>query len=253
MADRRRRDSHRDIIQDFSLLLRGQDRLRVRRSKDKIAAAIKHILAEVGKADLERRRMVTLRKMIATGVLALSMFSVHATAFADDNAVCEREMARAAIIHQVPLAVLYAVGLTETGRSGFLKPYSLNIDGQAVIAPDLRGAIQRFQSAERAGAKFIDIGCMQINHQYHAMDFSSLEEMFDPAKNVEYSAAFLKELKAREGSWTMAVARYNAGPNNDVGQKKYICMVIGNMISSGMGGWTANARDFCARHDDPAR
>ena len=38
--------------------------------------------------------------------------------------------------------------------------------------------------------------------------------MFDSVRNVEYAANFLKALKAQEGSWTLAVARYNAGPGN---------------------------------------
>jgi soluble lytic murein transglycosylase-like protein len=69
--------------------------------------------------------------------------------------------------------------------------------------------------------------------------------MFDPARNVRYAANFLKELRQREGSWTLAVARYNAGPNNEPAQKKYVCAVIRNMVASGMGRWTPNARAFC--------
>jgi len=42
------------------------------------------------------------------------------------------------------------------------------------------------------------------------------------------------------------VARYNAGPGNDAAQKKYVCAVIANMVRSGLGGWTDNARKFCA-------
>ncbi len=60
---------------------------------------------------------------------------------------------------------------------------------------------------------------MQINHHYHGDKFADVEAMFDPAQNVDYAARFLKELRAREGSWTMAVARYNAGPNNTIGAK----------------------------------
>ena len=43
------------------------------------------------------------------------------SAGAGDNA-CEREMARAAERHAVPLGMLYAVGLTETGRGDSLQP-----------------------------------------------------------------------------------------------------------------------------------
>jgi soluble lytic murein transglycosylase-like protein len=188
-----------------------------------------------------------LRNLAPIGALAAFTFSGAIAAYGADTNACEREMSRAAIRHQIPLSVLYAVGLTETGRSGSLMPYSLNIDGISVTAANLQDGIRQFEIARSEGAKLIDIGCMQINHHYHAMDFASLEDMFDPAKNVEYAAGFLNLLKTREGSWTMAVARYNAGPDNDQGQKKYICAVITNMVASGLGGWTDNALKFCGR------
>jgi soluble lytic murein transglycosylase-like protein len=158
---------------------------------------------------------------------------------------CEREMARAARTHGVPLGVLYAVGLSETGRKGVLHPYALNIDGKTVLAADLRSAVAQFREAKHKGAKLVDLGCMQINHRYHGDKFADVEAMFDPARNVDYAARFLKELRAREGSWTMAVARYNAGPNNTTAQRRYICSVIGSLVVSGFGSWTSNARTYC--------
>ena len=113
-------------------------------------------------------------------------------------------MTRAAALHGVPLNVLYSVGLTETGRRGELSPYDMNVDGQAVHSASLAEAMARFAQAKRRGAKFIDIGCMQINHHFHGADFRSLSEMFDPARNVEYAANFLKALQARRkarGRW----------------------------------------------------
>ncbi len=76
---------------------------------------------------------------------------------------------------------------------------------------------------------------MQINHHFHWSQFRSLEAMFDPHENVDYAARFLKELRAREGSWTLAAARYHAGPANDPAQKQYVCQVITNMVASGFG------------------
>jgi len=154
-------------------------------------------------------------------------------------------MTRAAKKYDVPLAVLYAVGLTETGRKGSLHPYALNIEGPSVFAETLPEAIQRFELARKNGAKLIDIGCMQINHFYHASHFRSINEMFDPSQNVDYAARFLKELKSREGSWTLAAARYHAGPNNNPAQKQYVCAVITNMVATGFGQWTQNAKSFC--------
>jgi soluble lytic murein transglycosylase-like protein len=159
--------------------------------------------------------------------------------------VCEREMTRAAAKYDVPLGVLYAVGLTETGRRGSLSPFALNIEGPSYFPADLAEAMQRFNEAQREGVKLIDIGCMQINHLYHASHFRSVAEMFDPHQNVDYAARYLKELKTQEGSWTLAAARYHAGPNNDPAQKQYVCAVIANMVASGFGQWTANARSFC--------
>ena len=76
-----------------------------------------------------------------------------------------------------------------------------------------------------AVAKLIDIGCMQINQHWHSFDFASLSEMFDPARNVKSAARFLKILRSEEGSWTLPVARYNAGPNNPAAERAYVCAV----------------------------
>jgi soluble lytic murein transglycosylase-like protein len=69
--------------------------------------------------------------------------------------------------------------------------------------------------------------------------------MFDPARNVAYAAQFLRALRAREKSWTLAVARYHAGPNNNPAQKQYVCAVITNMVATGYGRWTTDAAQFC--------
>ena len=171
-------------------------------------------------------------------------FDAYAARPAALNA-CEREMARAAERHGVPLGMLYAVGLAETGRGDSLQPYALNIEGRPSYDTDMQAARRQVEAARLAGARLIDIGCMQINHHYHGTRFESVAAMFDPARNVEYAAVFLKQLRQREGSWTLAVARYHAGPHNDPAQKRYVCSVIANMVATGFGSWTANARLFC--------
>ena len=158
---------------------------------------------------------------------------------------CEREVAAAAARYDIPLAVFYAVGLNESGAGGRLQPFAMNIDGRSSVDGSLAEAVARFARARRAGARMIDIGCMQINQHYHGARFPSLAAMFDPARNVDYAARFLRELKERERSWTMAVARYNAGPNNDPAQKTYVCAVMTRMVASGFGAWTESARKFC--------
>ena len=176
--------------------------------------------------------------------LAIWLCSASLAGGATDES-CEQEMARAARVNGIPLNILYSVGLTETGQNGTLNPYDMNVDGRAVHSASLSEALVRFAFESAHGAKLIDVGCMQINHHWHAARFNSLSEMFDPVHNVGYAANYLKELKAQEGSWTLAVARYNAGPDNPRAQKTYVCSVIGNMVASGLGEWTANAREFC--------
>jgi hypothetical protein len=180
-----------------------------------------------------------------TVVAAAFISSIAASAFADTPRTCEREMIRAARVHGVPIGVLYAVGLTESGGGSAMRPFILNIEGRTQDAASVHEAVQHFAAARRSGAKLIDLGCMQINHHFHGRNFVSVEAMLDPARNVDYAARFLKELRAREGSWTMAAARYNAGPDNNPAQKRYVCRVIANMVRSGFGTWTDAAWKFC--------
>ena len=121
----------------------------------------------------------------------------------------------------------------------------MNIEGKAVFPATRSEALATFRKARGEGKRLIDVGCMQINHRYHADAFGSVEEMFDPHRNVDYAARFLTRLKSRHDTWSMAVARYHAGPNNDPAQKRYVCRVIANMVATGFGEWTANARSFC--------
>ncbi|WP_204333990.1 hypothetical protein, partial [Klebsiella pneumoniae] len=89
-----------------------------------------------------------------------SLLTAHA-ARADN--LCEREMHRASSKYDVPIGILYAVGLTETGRKDSLQPYAMNIEGKAVFMPSAAAAVLKFNEAHGQGAKLIDLGCMQIN------------------------------------------------------------------------------------------
>lgn len=156
-------------------------------------------------------------------------------------------MIRASRANAVPLPVLYAVALTETGQRGALHAYAMNIHGRSAFNATLEEAMSTFNHARRQGESLIDIGCMQINYRYHGRQFGSVEEMFDPARNVDYAARFLKALNKTEGSWTASVARYHAGPGNAPAQKTYVCAVIRNMVASGFGAWTSEAMAFCGK------
>ncbi|MHA7772940.1 transglycosylase SLT domain-containing protein [Roseibium sp. M-1] len=189
-----------------------------------------------------------MKTVLASAFLTASIFSAGLAslpAAAETQNVCEREMIAAAQKYKVPLGVLYAVGLTETGRRNSLYPYALNIEGKSVFPPSRQAAKDDVIDAQQHGKKLIDIGCMQINAYYHGEKFRSVEHMLEPRANVQYAAQFLKDLRQSQGSWTMAVARYHAGPNNDPAQKRYVCTVIRNMVATGFGSWTDKSKQFC--------
>ncbi|MFZ1110040.1 MAG: lytic transglycosylase domain-containing protein [Rhodomicrobium sp.] len=182
--------------------------------------------------------------LLPIAAAVLFIFSAVLPAAAEID-LCEREMAWAANKYAIPLGILYAVGLTETGVGGHLHAYALNLEGDTVYSLSKEQAILRFHAAQAAGRRLIDVGCMQLNYHFHGQSFSSVGEMLDPHKNVDYAARFLKELKAREGGWTLAVARYNAGKNNDPAQKRYVCKVLARLAESGFGAWTPRSSAFC--------
>jgi soluble lytic murein transglycosylase-like protein len=183
-----------------------------------------------------------IARLPTLAAVALISFTSEAGASLRD---CESAISAAAAKFGIPEGILYSVGLTETGRKGSLQPYAMNVEGKAYYFERLEEALQAFQRARDGGAVLIDVGCMQINQHFHGEHFSSVEAMFDPRRNVEYAARFLSDLHSRHETWTMAVARYHAGPNNDPAQKRYVCRVIANLVATGYGSWTPNARQFC--------
>jgi soluble lytic murein transglycosylase-like protein len=188
----------------------------------------------------------TLMQALALFALTASIFNTLPLMAAHaSSGACEAEILAAARVHGVPPGILHSVGLTETGRKGSLHPYALNIHGRTVFASSRQQAIEEFERARAEGKSLIDLGCMQINHRYHGAEFPSVQAMLDPRANVDYAARFLARLHARHETWTMAVARYHAGPDNDPAQKRYVCRVIANLVATGHGAWTSQARAFC--------
>ena len=70
-------------------------------------------------------------------------------------------------------------------------------------------AIAHVERLKAEGRRNIDVGCMQINLMHHPEAFGSLEEAFEPIRNVAYGARFLGALERETESWTRAVERYH--------------------------------------------
>ena len=101
----------------------------------------------------------TWRRILVAALFICSAGAAEA-AVTDTARPCEREMARASQQHGIPLGILYAVGLTETGRRGALYPYALGAEGQTVFAKDMDDAMANFEAMRAKGIKLIDLGCM---------------------------------------------------------------------------------------------
>ncbi len=190
--------------------------------------------------------------MLASSLLALAALTGFTSEKAaalppSDGKICERYLPAIAKSEDVPIGVLYAVGLTETGVKGSLHPYALNVEGDTIITHSAAEAMNEFHKAKRQGKILIDLGCMQVNFHYHGSNFNSPEEMLEPEKNIVYAARYLKSLHEAKGSWTQAVALYHASPRKPAEQHRYLCTVVRNLIASGFGGWTPESRSYC-RH-----
>ncbi|MFZ1470059.1 MAG: lytic transglycosylase domain-containing protein [Paracoccaceae bacterium] len=115
----------------------------------------------------------------------------------------------------VPLKVLIALTLTETGRKldGHLQPWpwALNEAGDSHWLPDRQTALVYLTDAVATGTTNIDVGCFQLNYRWHGAAFSSLEQMFDPLANALYAASLVRRLAGESDDWVAAAGAYHSG------------------------------------------
>ena len=159
------------------------------------------------------------RTFLKVGVLVMSFtITPLQAASARDTATgadVRRSVAsQAAATSGVPLTVLLAISLTETGRNrnGNFEPWpwTVNMEGKGIWF-DTRAAAYEYVIANyQRGARSFDIGCFQINYKWHGKAFSSIEAMFDPATNAAYAARHLLELYAEKGNWQDAAGAYHS-------------------------------------------
>lgn len=156
--------------------------------------------------------------LLGTAVLGADGAPAYAQSMgsATDAVVCQRHVQANERNQRIPQGLLAAISLVESGRG-------LGPNGQRVAWPwtiNAAGEGQYFDSREEAiaatraliddGLRSIDVGCMQINLRYHPDAFASLEQAFDPARNVAYGASYLRQLHRLQGSWPKAVERYHS-------------------------------------------
>lgn len=114
----------------------------------------------------------------------------------------------------VPSSILYAIALQESrlqiGRAEVPWPWSLNIDGSSKRLGNRDEMWLAIEFAQASGAKFIDVGLMQVNLYFHGHRFDTKDDLLDPYSNIRVGAEILKVEKELCGHWWCAVARYHS-------------------------------------------
>ncbi len=115
----------------------------------------------------------------------------------------------------LPVGILSSISNVEAGRiiNGKPKkgwPWTVNHSGEGLFFESKPDAIKYVEDHLNIGDLNLDVGCMQISLKWHSKKFSSLEEAFDPKVNINYAAAFLKNLFRNHGDWNSAIKYYHS-------------------------------------------
>lgn len=161
-------------------------------------------------------RFVTCYQCLLAFALCIVFLSAptFASSRADIAAICDEAAGIVSAESGVPLDVLRAISLTETGRKkgGRFQPWpwTVNMEGVGKWFDDYASAQSYVDRHFDRGARSFDVGCFQINYRWHGHAFASVEEMFDPLANARYAARFLGELHDEFGDWSRAAGAYHS-------------------------------------------
>ncbi|WP_020591175.1 transglycosylase SLT domain-containing protein [Kiloniella laminariae] len=153
---------------------------------------------------------------LISGEIFLTSRAVLASQITANSDVCADIISQAEQRETIPLHLLRAISLVESGKWDKEKgarvawPWTVMAEGKGRYLPTKQAAIAEVEKLKAKGVRNIDVGCMQVNLHHHAKAFPSLDDAFDPHKNVAYAASFLTRLRQDSPSWTAAVGRYHS-------------------------------------------
>ncbi|MDQ2065289.1 lytic transglycosylase domain-containing protein [Xinfangfangia sp. CPCC 101601] len=147
-------------------------------------------------------------------ITGLSVAQAQDLSVRETAALCLRAAKEAAHETGVPLQLLQALTLTETGRRGEAGlqpwPWTLNLAGEGQWFATQSDALTALSEAIAAGQTNVDIGCFQLNYHWHSAAFSSLEDMLDPQRNAHYAAKFVARHAVEQGDWVAAAGAFHS-------------------------------------------
>ncbi len=135
---------------------------------------------------------------------------------ARQSALCLTAINEAADANGLPRALMTAISRVETGRpmpvTGERQPWpwTVNADGEALFFDTRDAAVAETARRLARGAKFVDIGCMQVDLRLHPSAFPTLQAAFNPAANADYAARLLIALRGARPNWQAAAGLYHS-------------------------------------------
>ncbi len=131
------------------------------------------------------------------------------------DANCATYFPREARAAALPRGLLESIAQVETGGANSTAsadgwPWAIHVNDEGRYFATKDEAVAAARRLLAQGEDSLDVGCMQVNLHYHPEAFASLEDAFDPARNVAYAARFLASLHNANTSWAEAVARYHS-------------------------------------------
>lgn len=173
------------------------------------------MLASIKTAICIIKLQISLRNAVTSFFIFITIGApMPAFSAQDMSRICDQAAAYASKESGVPISVLQAISLTETGRSknGVMRPWpwTVNMEGKGVWFKSEDEARAYVYENYKRGARSFDVGCFQINYKWHGHEFASIEEMFDPNPNALYAANFLLKLYNEKGDWSGAAGAYHS-------------------------------------------
>ncbi len=165
-------------------------------------------------------RLQTMKQTLLAATAALALVSSPAAAYdalIEGATQCTQYFPIKEREQGIPVHLLAAISSIETGRyhkglgMALPWPWTINVEGKGYFFQTKAEAVAETRRHLNNGKQSIDVGCMQVNLKHHPDAFASLEEAFDPEKNVGYAAKFLRANYGQLGnSWVKAAAAYHS-------------------------------------------
>jgi hypothetical protein len=149
-------------------------------------------------------------------VLCLGSRPVRADACTEQAVAVERE-------RSVPLGLLHAIALAESGYNGQPHPYALRIGRKSLYPANPEQALRLLIGSKGHAPRYANVGCMQLALPGRHRTVAAAERMLDPAINMRAAASYLIGWQATTGSWTAAVSHFQGGGPR--ARQAYVCRI----------------------------